>query len=256
MVLKLSNGKKKKMLHALFVTGLLQGALVGVAGGVDVFRIGGTDEPVPEQPGVEFHQLQWADFEEMAGLDEEALAAGILRPIFLTPDKNIALTSVARGGGPWVQVTGESRGVTDHSKTMVDGDFESFYEWFEVSTQDKFITQRFLQPHMVNVVLVDDVLMTGRSVRAALHSLMDLGRPRRMWLCFLVDRGGRELPIAPDHVGFVLSRDMEGGLSEGELVEVYLRPTDDHDAIVIRPRDRKAATSNHAGHEASGGCGG
>ena len=141
------------MLHALFVTGLVQGALVGVAGGVDVFRIGGTDEPVPEQPGVEFHQLQWADFEEMAGLDEEALAAGILRPIFLTPDKNIALTSVARGGGPWVQVTGESRGVTDHSKTMVDGDFESFYEWFEVSTQDKFITQRFLQPHMVNVDL-------------------------------------------------------------------------------------------------------
>ena len=108
----------------------------------------------------------------------------------------------------------------------------------------------------VNVVLVDDVLMTGRSVRAALQSLMDLGRPRRVWLCVLVDRGGRELPIAPDHVGFVLSRDMEGGLSEGELVEVYLRPTDDHDAIVIRPRDRKAATSNHAGHEASGGCGG
>lgn len=108
----------------------------------------------------------------------------------------------------------------------------------------------------VNVVLVDDVLMTGRSVRAALQSLMDLGRPRRVWLCVLVDRGGRELPIAPDHVGFVLSRDMEGGLSEGELVEVYLRPTDDHDAIVIRPRERKAATSNHAGHEASGGCGG
>lgn len=108
----------------------------------------------------------------------------------------------------------------------------------------------------VNVVLVDDVLMTGRSVRAALQSLMDIGRPRRVWLCVLVDRGGRELPIAPDHVGFVLSRDMEGGLSEGELVEVYLRPTDDHDAIVIRPRDRKAATSNHAGHEASGGCGG
>lgn len=108
----------------------------------------------------------------------------------------------------------------------------------------------------VNVVLVDDVLMTGRSVRAALQSLMDLGRPRRVWLCVLVDRGGRELPIAPDHVGFVLSRDMEGGLSVGELVEVYLRPTDDHDAIVIRPHDRKAATSNHAGHEASGGCGG
>ena len=51
----------------------------------------------------------------------------------------------------------------------------------------------------LNVVLVDDVLMTGRSVRAALQSLMDLGRPKRVWLSVLVDRGGRELPIAPDH---------------------------------------------------------
>jgi len=80
----------------------------------------------------------------------------------------------------------------------------------------------------LNVVLVDDVLMTGRSVRAALQSLMDLGRPRRVWLAVLVDRGGRELPIAPDAVGMDLT-----GVGQGEKVLVRIRPTDDEDAIVV-----------------------
>src|SRR5690606_13095379 len=56
----------------------------------------------------------------------------------------------------------------------------------------------------LDLVLVDDVLMTGRSVRAALESLMDIGRPRRVWLAVLVDRGGRELPITPDFVALDL----------------------------------------------------
>ncbi len=51
------------------------------------------------------------------------------------------------------------------------------------------------------VVIVDDVLYTGRTVRAAMNELMDWGRPSRMHLCVLVDRGGRELPIQPDVVG-------------------------------------------------------
>lgn len=87
----------------------------------------------------------------------------------------------------------------------------------------------------LNVVLVDDVLMTGRSVRAALQSLMDLGRPRRVWLSVLVDRGGRELPIAPDHVALDLSKKQ---LSPHDLVEVHLRPVDERDAVVIRPKAR------------------
>lgn len=51
------------------------------------------------------------------------------------------------------------------------------------------------------VVIVDDVLYTGRTVRAALDEIADFGRPRRIELCVLVDRGGRELPIQPDYVG-------------------------------------------------------
>jgi pyrimidine operon attenuation protein/uracil phosphoribosyltransferase len=57
------------------------------------------------------------------------------------------------------------------------------------------------------IVRVDDVLYTGRTVRAALDELVDFGRPRRVWLLVLVDRGGRELPIAADFVGAQLAVD-------------------------------------------------
>ncbi|MFW6060395.1 MAG: bifunctional pyr operon transcriptional regulator/uracil phosphoribosyltransferase PyrR [Phycisphaeraceae bacterium] len=84
----------------------------------------------------------------------------------------------------------------------------------------------------VNVVLVDDVIMTGRSVRAALQSLMDLGRPRRVWLSVLVDRGGRELPIQPDHVALDLTRH-DPPIEPNQRVQVQLQPTDERDAIEL-----------------------
>ncbi|MEO0965008.1 MAG: bifunctional pyr operon transcriptional regulator/uracil phosphoribosyltransferase PyrR [Planctomycetota bacterium] len=79
----------------------------------------------------------------------------------------------------------------------------------------------------LDVVLLDDVMMTGRSVRAALQSLMDLGRPRRVWLAVLVDRGGRELPIQPDVVGLELTGDDTGRVS------VELSEVDGRDAISL-----------------------
>ena len=89
----------------------------------------------------------------------------------------------------------------------------------------------------LQIVLVDDVLMSGRSVRAALQSLMDLGRPRRVWLSVLVDRGGRELPIRPDHVALDLSStEVDRGLGDDERVEVFLEPTDKRDEIVVVSR--------------------
>jgi pyrimidine operon attenuation protein/uracil phosphoribosyltransferase len=77
------------------------------------------------------------------------------------------------------------------------------------------------------ILLVDDVLYTGRTVRAALDELVDFGRPRRVLLAVLVDRGGRELPIAPDLVGEtvrvggdedVVVRLREGGAAEDVVV--------------------------------------
>jgi pyrimidine operon attenuation protein/uracil phosphoribosyltransferase len=92
----------------------------------------------------------------------------------------------------------------------------------------------------LNVLLVDDVLMTGRSIRAALQSLLDIGRPCRVWLAVLVDRGGRELPIAPDFVGLVLSAKPDQ-LPPGSRVDVTIKPTDAQDAITVRPSNGREA---------------
>jgi pyrimidine operon attenuation protein/uracil phosphoribosyltransferase len=77
------------------------------------------------------------------------------------------------------------------------------------------------------VVLVDDVLFTGRTIRAALDALIDYGRPRRIELAVLVDRGGRELPIQPDYVGRVLE------LPSGQRVNVYLSEMGRADEVAI-----------------------
>jgi len=81
------------------------------------------------------------------------------------------------------------------------------------------------------VVLVDDVLYTGRSVRAAMDALLDIGRPRRIMLAVLVDRGHRELPIRPDFVGKNMPT------ARGEEVRVELRETDGHDQVLLFPRE-------------------
>jgi pyrimidine operon attenuation protein/uracil phosphoribosyltransferase len=77
------------------------------------------------------------------------------------------------------------------------------------------------------IVLVDDVLYTGRTIRAALDGLVDLGRPRHIQLAVLVDRGHRELPIRADFVGKNLPT------SRTEEVEVRLKETDGSDEVVI-----------------------
>jgi len=91
------------------------------------------------------------------------------------------------------------------------------------------------------VVLVDDVLFTGRTVRAALDQLIDFGRPSRIELAVLVDRGHRELPIRADYVGRTLST------ARDEAVQVLVREEDGRDEIVLKKRGRTprpaAATS-------------
>lgn len=76
------------------------------------------------------------------------------------------------------------------------------------------------------IVLVDDVLFTGRTARAAINAICDLGRPARIGLAVVVDRNGRELPIQPDYVG----RRLDAGLQE--RIEVRIRPVDESEGIV------------------------
>jgi pyrimidine operon attenuation protein / uracil phosphoribosyltransferase len=79
------------------------------------------------------------------------------------------------------------------------------------------------------VVIVDDVAYTGRTARAAMDELADFGRPRRILLCVLVDRGGRELPIQPDIVGRHLD------VPEGMRVEVLVPELDGRLAVELGP---------------------
>ena len=67
-----------------------------------------------------------------------------------------------------------------------------------------------------HLVLVDDVLYTGRTIRAALNEIFDYGRPRRVELAVLLDRGGRELPVQADHVGAVLPLQQDQGFVLGQ----------------------------------------
>ncbi len=79
-----------------------------------------------------------------------------------------------------------------------------------------------------DVVLVDDIIQTGRSVRAALECLLDYGRPRRVWLAVLCDRGGRELPIAADFIGRTVD------VPQGGYLEMSLGGPKDG-VVLVRP---------------------
>jgi len=87
------------------------------------------------------------------------------------------------------------------------------------------------------LVLVDDVLHTGRTIRAALDGIVDLGRPKRVQLAVLIDRGDRELPIQADYIGKFLPT------AEDETIEVRLMEEDQEERVILlkRPQQPQAA---------------
>ena len=80
------------------------------------------------------------------------------------------------------------------------------------------------------LILVDDVLFTGRTIRAAMDAIMDYGRPHSIQLAVLVDRGGRELPIQADYTG------MQTTVLPHERIQVLLKEHDGHDEVVIQKK--------------------
>ncbi len=89
--------------------------------------------------------------------------------------------------------------------------------------------------HGKQVVIVDDVLYSGRTVRAALDELADFGRPARILLAVLIDRGGQELPIRADVIGKVVS------VPAGSQVDVRVRELDGDDSVVVGPARTRGA---------------
>ena len=100
------------------------------------------------------------------------------------------------------------------------------------------LTEKFEQAHLnqtdinfdinnKNIILIDDVLYTGRTARAALDAIIDIGRPKTIQLAVLIDRGHRELPIRADYVGKNVPT------SENEIVRVELIETDDENRVII-----------------------
>ena len=101
-------------------------------------------------------------------------------------------------------------------------------DWTNLSRQPSInCTEIPFDIESASVILVDDVLFSGRTVRAALEAVLDFGRPRRVELLVLVDRGHRELPIRADYVG------KEVVTFEDQHVNVLVKERDDEDKVVI-----------------------
>ncbi len=89
-------------------------------------------------------------------------------------------------------------------------------------------TEVFFNINDMNIILVDDVMYTGRTIRAAMDALIDLGRPRTIQLAVLVDRGHRELPVKADFIGKNVPT------SKTEVISVLVKEIDDREEVIIQ----------------------
>lgn len=112
--------------------------------------------------------------------------------------------------------------------TLYRDDFRTRLKQPEVSVSD--IT---FDINEKDIILIDDVLYTGRTVRSALNALMDLGRPASIQLCILIDRGHRELPIRADYVGKNIPTSLD------EEIKVKMEEFDGEDAIYLVESEKK-----------------
>ncbi len=108
-------------------------------------------------------------------------------------------------------------------------DITLYRDDFSVSTSKPIVGTTEISEDITDkvIVLVDDVLYTGRTIRAALDELIDFGRPRQIQLAVLVDRGHREFPIKADYVGKNVPT------SESEFVEVHVTELDEEDEVIL-----------------------
>lgn len=144
--------------------------------------------------------------------------------------KDVALVGIHKGGVPLANRIAAELQVSEGRRVPLGTVDIAFYR-DDAATGRPAIAAPSDIPFEVaghDVVLVDDVVQTGRTVRAAIDCLLDYGRPRRVWLAALCDRGGRELPIACDFVGRVVE------VPVGGYLEVSLGGPKDR-VVLVRP---------------------
>ncbi len=145
--------------------------------------------------------------------------------------ENVALIGIRRRGGPLAQRLAEQIEEIEGIKVPVGIlDITLYRDDLTTLASQPLVhrTEVFFDVNNVNIVLVDDVLYTGRTVRAALDAIIDLGRPRCIQLAVLVDRGHRELPIKADFVGKNIPT------SQKEVIAVLLAEIDGSDEVLIQ----------------------
>ncbi|MDD9939075.1 MAG: bifunctional pyr operon transcriptional regulator/uracil phosphoribosyltransferase PyrR [Myxococcales bacterium] len=172
--------------------------------------------------------------DEHTVLDAEAIARIVRRVAVEVVERtrgaeHLALVGVRRGGVPIAQRLAEEIGRAEGRQVPVGAvDITLYRDDAAVALPDPKVGPSDIDFDIGgrDLVLVDDVLHTGRTVRAAIDHLLDYGRPRRIWLAVLADRGGRELPVAADFVGRVLE------VPEGAILDVFADGGEDDRAVV------------------------
>lgn len=145
--------------------------------------------------------------------------------------ENVALIGIRRRGGPLAQRLAERIEEIEGIKVPVGILDITLYrdDLTTLASQPQLHrTEVFFNINDMNIILVDDVLFTGRTVRAAMDALIDIGRPRCIQLAVLVDRGHRELPIKADYVGKNVPTSLQ------EVISVLVTEIDDKEEVVIQ----------------------
>jgi pyrimidine operon attenuation protein / uracil phosphoribosyltransferase len=147
----------------------------------------------------------------------------------------LVVVGVRRRGAPLAERLAARITEIERVKVPVAALDITFYRDDLSTVDEKPVVKKSLLPFPVEgqiVILVDDVLYTGRTTRAALDALVDQGRPRRVELCVLIDRGHRELPIQADYVGRHVQT------SDAEVVEVRLGEIDGEERVMLCERTK------------------
>ncbi|HNY85590.1 MAG TPA: bifunctional pyr operon transcriptional regulator/uracil phosphoribosyltransferase PyrR [Candidatus Hydrogenedentes bacterium] len=180
-------------------------------------------------------------------MDRDAIAATVRSLALAISDANpdigaLVLLGILRRGRPLADrlaaLIGEYTGTTPPVGSLATTMYRDDVRTGAAVPQMKGETHFDFSVDDRTVLLVDDVLAAGRTIRAALDEVMDYGRPRRIQLACLVDRGGRELPIQADYLGYSIATGAD------EWVSVRLRETDDEDAVLLLREDRRAETND------------